>query len=301
VRTRYKGLRRFCRWLLAEGEVDVDPMAGMDVPAVVDKPVPVLDDVELAALLKACQGKTFVDRRDEAVIRFLLDTGCRVSELCGITLDDLDLDHELVIVTGKGRKTRPVYFGARTARAVDRYMRERRGHRYAHSPALFLSQRGPLSPDGVRDILTRRARLAGVTGLNPHRFRHTFAHDFLLAGGQERDLKRLAGWSSDVMLERYGSSAADSRQLRRRRRVTAGSGCWKASGPVAERARGAARREDLSGSRSRLHERPRPGRCHPAASFSGPGLRHEVRRGGDQGCPAPHYRVFDTHLRGSPD
>jgi site-specific recombinase XerD len=211
VRTRYKGLRRFCRWLLAEGEIDVDPMAGMDVPAVVDKPVPVLDDAELAALLKACQGKTLVDRRDEAVIRLLLDTGCRVSELCGITLDDLDLDHELVIVTGKGRKTRPVYFGARTARAIDRYMRERRGHRYAHSPALFLSQRGSLSPDGVRDILTRRARLAGLTGLNPHRFRHTFAHDFLLAGGQERDLKRLAGWSSDVMLERYGSSAADVR------------------------------------------------------------------------------------------
>jgi site-specific recombinase XerD len=211
VRTRYKGLRRFSRWLHAEGEIDADPMAGMEVPAVVDKPVPVLDDAELAALLKACQGKTFADRRDEAVVRFLLDTGCRVSEMCGITLDDVDLDHELVIVTGKGRKTRPVYFGARTARAIDRYVRERRSHRYAHSPALFLSQRGQLSMDGVRDLLTRRAQLAGLKQLNPHRFRHTFAHDFLLAGGQERDLKRLAGWSSDVMLERYGSSAADVR------------------------------------------------------------------------------------------
>jgi site-specific recombinase XerD len=211
VRTRYKGLRRFCRWLLAEREIDVDPMGGMDVPTAVDKPVPILNDAELAALLKACQGKTLVDRRDEAVVRFLLDTGCRVSEVCGITLEDLDLDREMATVTGKGRKTRPVYFGARTARALDRYLRERRSHRYAHSPALFLSQRGPLSSDGVRDLLTRRADLAGVKGLNPHRFRHTFAHDFLLAGGQERDLKRLAGWSSDVMLERYGSSAADVR------------------------------------------------------------------------------------------
>jgi site-specific recombinase XerD len=221
VRTRYKGLRRFCRWLLAEREIDVDPMAGMDVPTAVDKPVPILNDADLAALLKACQGKTLVDRRDEAIIRFLLDTGCRVSEVCGITLEDLDLDHEMATVTGKGRKTRPVYFGARTARALDRYLRERRSHRYAHSPALFLSQRGPLSSDGVRDLLTRRAGLAGVKGLNPHRFRHTFAHDFLLAGGQERDLKRLAGWSSDVMLERYGSSAADVRAreaLKRMRR-----------------------------------------------------------------------------------
>jgi site-specific recombinase XerD len=134
------------------------------VPAVVDKPVPVLDDAELAALLKACQGKTFADRRDEAVVRFLLDTGCRVSEMCGITLDDVDLDHELVIVTGKGRKTRPVYFGARTARAIDRYVRERRSHRYAHSPALFLSQRGQLSMDGVRDLHpSRPARRAQAT------------------------------------------------------------------------------------------------------------------------------------------
>jgi integrase len=78
-------------------------------------------------------------------------------------------------------------------------------------PGTFLPLRGQLSPDGVRDLLTRRAKLSGLTGLNPHRFRHTFAHDFLLAGGHERDLKRLAGWSSDVMLERYGSSAADVR------------------------------------------------------------------------------------------
>jgi len=56
-----------------------------------------------------------------------------------------------------------------------------------------------------------RGQMAGIADLHPHRFRHTWAHDFLMAGGQERDLKRLAGWSSDVMLERYGASAADAR------------------------------------------------------------------------------------------
>lgn len=81
------------------------------------------------------------------------------------------------------------------------------------------------SPDGVRDLLTRRAKLAGLTGLNPHRFRHTFAHDFLLAGGQERDLKRLADWSSDVMLERYGSSAADVRAGEAVTRMRRGTEC----------------------------------------------------------------------------
>jgi integrase len=68
-----------------------------------------------------------------------------------------------------------------------------------------------MTPDGVRERLNVRGALAGIKDLHPHRFRHTFAHDYLMAGGQERDLKRLAGWSSDVMLERYGASAADVR------------------------------------------------------------------------------------------
>jgi site-specific recombinase XerD len=222
VRTRYKGLRRFARWLVDEGEMDQDPMAKLEVPQVQDKPVPVLTNADLAALLKACNGKTFDHRRDEAIIRLLLDCGVRVSELSGLDLDDLDLDREVAMVRGKGNKLRPVYFGARTARAVDRYLRERRRHRLAHNTALLLSQRGRLSPDGIRDMLTKRGQMAGVEALHPHRFRHTFAHDFLLSGGQERDLKRLAGWSSDVMLERYGASAADVRAREATKRLRRG-------------------------------------------------------------------------------
>jgi len=222
VRTRYRGLRRFCGWLVAEGELDKNPMQGMDVPKLTMSPVPVITDEELAALIKTCAGKTFADRRDEAIIRFLLDTGVRVSELTGLTIDDVDLDREMALVTGKGSKVRPVYFGTKTARALDRYRRERRGHRHAHLLAFWLTQRGPLSTDAVRDVLTTRAAAAGLKGLNPHRFRHTFAHDYLLAGGQERDLKRLAGWSSDVMLERYGASGADVRAREATRRMRRG-------------------------------------------------------------------------------
>ena len=77
--------------------------------------------------------------------------------------------------------------------------------------ALMLTQRGALSTDGARERMTVRGAMAGIEDLHPHRFRHTFAHDFLINGGQERDLKRLAGWTSDAMLERYGASAADQR------------------------------------------------------------------------------------------
>jgi len=211
VRTRYRGLFRFCGWLVEEGELDENPMKTLSPPEASAKPVPVLSDEELTALMKACAGKDFNDRRDEAMIRMLLDCGIRVSEMCGLSVDDLDLDQGMALVRGKGNKIRPIYFGARTIRALDRYLRLRGRHRWAHLDALFLTQRGALSPDGARERMNVRGQQAGIADLHPHRFRHTWAHDFLINGGQERDLKRLAGWSSDVMLERYGASAADAR------------------------------------------------------------------------------------------
>lgn len=211
VRTRYRGLHRFVGWALAEEEITTNPMVGISPPVPRSKPVPLLSDEQLGALLRTCRGRTMIDRRDEAIIRVLLDTGVRVSELCGLSVAAVDLDNRMAMVTGKGRKVRPVYFGARTTAALDRYVRLRASHRWAHVEALFLSQRGPLSPDGVREIVRARGQAAGIEGLHPHRFRHTFAHDYLISGGEGQDLKRLAGWSSDVMLERYGSSGADLR------------------------------------------------------------------------------------------
>lgn len=211
VKTRYRGLFRFCGWLVDEEELTEHPMAKLSPPEPKAKPVPVLSDDELAALLKACSGKEFSDRRDEALVRLLLDCGVRVSEACGLSVTDLDLDQGMAMVRGKGNKIRPIYFGARTAKALDRYVRIRRQHRWTHLDALFLTQRGPMSPDGARERMIVLGARAGIEDLHPHRFRHTWAHDFLMNGGQERDLKRLAGWSSDVMLERYGASAADAR------------------------------------------------------------------------------------------
>jgi site-specific recombinase XerD len=211
VKTRYRGLFRFCSWLVDEEEIDANPMKGISPPTLKPKPVPVITDDELARLLKACSGRDLAARRDEAMIRVLLDCGIRVAELCGLRLDDVDLAHDMAFVIGKGNKTRPVYFSARTVAALDRYLRVRKTSRWAHLDALWLTQRGALSVDGARDLIRARGEQAKIEHLHPHRFRHTFAHDFLMNGGQERDLKRLAGWTSDVMLERYGASAADAR------------------------------------------------------------------------------------------
>jgi site-specific recombinase XerD len=80
----------------------------------------------------------FPERRDEAMIRLLLDCGVRVSELCGLTVEGVNLDQGMALVDRKGSKIRPIYFGARTAQAVDRYIRTRRTHRWAHLDTLFL-------------------------------------------------------------------------------------------------------------------------------------------------------------------
>lgn len=224
IRTRWRGLRRFANWLLAEDILRTDPLAGIVIDKPEPPPVPILTDDELAALVGACKGKTFVDRRDEAVIRLLIDCGLRVSELTGIDLDRLDLDAESIVVTAKGARVRAAYFGAKTGQALDRYIRARALHRQASGAALFLGQRGRFTPDGVRERLKVRADMAGLdpAAIHPHRFRHTNAHDFLLAGGQERDLKRLMGWRSDAMLERYGASAADHRAREAARRLKRG-------------------------------------------------------------------------------
>ncbi len=224
IRTRWRGLRRFANWLLAEDIIGKDPLAGIVIDKAEPPPVPVFTDSELSALVGACRGKNFKDLRDAAMIRLLIDCGLRVGELTGIDLEDLDLDGESVKVTGKGSRPRMAYYGGKTALALDRYLRDRRGHRHTANPALFLGERGRLTPDGVRERLKVRVERAGMDPnvVHPHRFRHTNAHDFLLAGGQERDLMRLMGWRSEGMLGRYGASAADHRAREAARRMRRG-------------------------------------------------------------------------------
>jgi site-specific recombinase XerD len=229
ARTWFSGVRHFCRFLVAEGEADRDATEGVKTPKAGEPSTPVLQPADIRAMLDTCAGADFTSRRDAAVVMVLADGGLRLAELAGLKTSSIDLQDRMLFVQGKGTQRRgprhrAVPLGVKAARALDRYLRVRRRHPYAATEPLWLGTggRATISADGIDAMLKRRAAKAGLQGVHPHMFRHSWASAFRAAGGSEGDLLVLGGWRSRAMLDRYGKAAAADRAAESYRRLSLG-------------------------------------------------------------------------------
>jgi site-specific recombinase XerD len=217
----YRHLRVFFNWL-ADRDDTQSIMRKVSAPTVAEQPADVFSADELRRLIATTKGRDFVPRRDRAILLLFMDTGARRAEIAGLMLDDVDLDHQLIRVTGKGNRVRVIPYGAQAAEAIDNYRLARTKHPDRALPNLWLTampHRGALGYDGLGQVLERRGKEAGLTGrVYLHRFRHTAAHLRLSGGMSEGDAMKIFGWKSRSMVDRYGASAAAERAIEAARR-----------------------------------------------------------------------------------
>ena len=143
----------------------------------------------------------FLGSRNKAIVLMLLDTGLRVTEIAKIRLEDLDTARGWIKVKGKGAKERVVRIGATTQKALWRYL----VYRSSNKPELWLTEEGkPFQSDGIQIMIRRLRQRAGVRSKgNCHRFRHTFALNFLRADRNPFNLQYLLGHSELRMVRHY--------------------------------------------------------------------------------------------------
>lgn len=220
---RQLAVRRFSAWLAEEGEIATDRLIGLKAPKVDAKPLRPLTSEQLKALFAACKGTTFLDKRDEALARFMAETMARAGDTLSMTVADTNVKGGQAIVIGKGRKPRLVAFGPQTGVALDRYLRARRTHRLAESDRFWLGGMGKsFGYDALYHALTTRAVTAGVEGFHPHQLRRTGATRWLLAKGSESGLQAAAGWTSLRMVQRYTDYTRQTRAAEEARGLNLG-------------------------------------------------------------------------------
>ena len=202
-------IRSFYRYLTRRGVVDANPASQLSAPKIPTLLPAVLKPREAAALVEAPAGDDPYLVRDRAILELLYAAGLRVSELCGLDVDDVDLDGQRVRVLGKGGREREVPVGDVAAVAVAEYLVWARGATASQAPgpqaALFFNRRRRrIGPRDVRSVVENYVnRVLPGRRASPHTLRHSFATHLMEGGADIRAVQELLGHASLANTQRY--------------------------------------------------------------------------------------------------
>jgi integrase/recombinase XerD len=192
-------------WLKKEGILEENPAERIKKPTPERSEPKGISVEDFRALVVTTEAGELIDLRDRAALMFLYETGCRAGGLCGLKVSDVNLEEGQATVTEKGGKTRFVFFTERTVEALRAWLEVRPDTRGAWIfVGLASHSKGALKPNSLRQMLVRRAERVGCEGpVNPHSFRHAFACNFLMDGGDLATLAKLMGNSIEVVVKYY--------------------------------------------------------------------------------------------------
>lgn len=176
----------FFGWLFKEALISRNPCANLGPVKCRKEKKKAFSETDLEKIREACYSL-----RDKALVNFLLSTGCRVGEVCGLNIEDLDFSTMEVHVLGKGNKERVVYMDFVTVLHLRKYLESRKDN----NPALFVSERKStrLTDGGIQESMRKLGRRADVEKVYPHRFRHTFATILAQRGMPIQEISVLMG------------------------------------------------------------------------------------------------------------
>jgi integrase/recombinase XerD len=207
-------VRSFHRYLLDEGQVEVDVATEATPPKLPSRLPKAISVEQMAAVLATCEGDSPQAMRDRALLELLYATGARISEAVALNVDDV-IDQDVVRLFGKGGKQRIVPLGSYARSAIDTYLvrvRPQLAQRGTATPALFLGLRGQRVSRQNAWLIIRAAAARAELGveISPHTFRHSFATHLLAGGADVRVVQELLGHSSVATTQIYTLVTADT-------------------------------------------------------------------------------------------
>lgn len=215
----HAGLSSLWSWAVSEKIVAANLLHLVDRPKVEQHDIQPLSEENIRAILSALlyskpyvqPGKKEAKRklknadRDTAIVMLFLDTGIRVSELCALTISRVDLrspNKSISIRHGKGNKDRHIPISPRTSQTIWKYLSTRKTAR-ADEPLFITEKNRPLDRTQVGRFLSKAGTRAGIEGVHPHQFRHTFAIFYLRNGGDIYTLQMILGHTTLDMVRVY--------------------------------------------------------------------------------------------------